>query len=94
MSASGIKTLSDYKVIQISQNEETLTVEYCIKIYTVIDMAVRILQFQSSILSSACQQFQRFHELHSSIEFPNLRPSGADCLHPVWSELFGCEMSA
>ena len=45
MSASGIKTLNDYKVIQISQNEETLTVEYRIKIYIVIDVAVRILQF-------------------------------------------------
>ncbi len=43
MSASDIKTLSDYKVIQISQNEEILTVEYRIKIYIVIDLAVRIL---------------------------------------------------
>ena len=41
-----------------------------------------ILEFQPSILAtSACRQSQRFHELHSSIEFPNLRPSGADCLH-------------
>ena len=55
MSASGIKALSDYKVIQISQNEETLTMEYRIKIYVVIDMAVRILQFQTSILASACR---------------------------------------
>ena len=57
MSALGIKALSDYKVMKISQNEETLTVEYRIKIYVVIDMAVRILQFQPSILgSSACRQ--------------------------------------
>ena len=55
MSASGIKTLSEYKVIQISQNEETLTVEYRIKIYVVIDVADRILQFQPSILASACR---------------------------------------
>ena len=34
-------------------NEKTLIVEYRIKIYIVIDVSVRILQFQSSILSSA-----------------------------------------
>lgn len=37
MSASGIKPLSDYKVMKIPQYEETLTVEYRIKIYIVID---------------------------------------------------------
>ena len=40
-----------------------------------------ILEFQPLILSSACLQSQRFHELHSSIESTNLRPSGANCLH-------------
>ena len=43
------------KAVVISQNEETLTVEYRIKIYIVINVVVRILEFQPSILSSACR---------------------------------------
>ena len=40
-----------------------------------------ILEFQPTILVSAYQQPQRFHELHSSIELPNPLPMVADCLH-------------